>query len=99
MFPLAGDADVLIFACWSSAIAAVEVSTYGSIASSTARLFRWFVAVTKGRFRAVLGIMCSRSVEWARPAACRRVGLLGDYGFQPVIRVSLVPSQGQVGCG
>ena len=53
MFPLAGDADVLVFACWSSATAAVEVSTYGGIASSTAKLFRWFVAVSKGQFRAV----------------------------------------------
>ena len=31
MFPLAGDANVLIFACLPGAIAAVEVSAYGGI--------------------------------------------------------------------
>ena len=48
IFPLAGDADVLVFACWSSTISAVEVSKYGGIASFTARLLGWFVAVSKG---------------------------------------------------
>ena len=58
MFPLAENANVLIFACLPGTIAAVEISAYEGIMSSVVRLLRWFAAVSKGRLMAVFRVKC-----------------------------------------
>ena len=60
---------MLIFACLPGTIAEVEVSAYGGIISSVARLLRWFAAVSKGRLRAVLRVMCCGFAVRAKPVA------------------------------
>jgi len=91
MFPLAGDANVLIFSCLPGTIAAVEVSAYRGI-SSVARLFRWFAAVSKGRLRAVLRVMCCGfAIQASSGRPC-------SYGFQPVVGEPLILLESWVGC-